>query len=88
MSILFEIIGIAVFANIFSWHGAEITNFLMYKLKLDFKPFNCNTCLAWWLGVLWSLFLMKVTLPSMIVFASLCYLASHIVFLLLNKSKI
>lgn len=30
---------------------------MVKKVPLNFKPFNCGTCLSWWLGVLFAVVL-------------------------------
>lgn len=88
MNLMIEIIALATFANIFTWHSMEISNFLLDRLKLNFKPFYCNVCLAFWLCFLSHFFFMGFQ-PIEALFVGGCgYLASHIIFLVLNKNKI
>lgn len=84
---MIEIIALATFANIFTWHSIEISNFFLDRLKLNFKPFSCNVCLAFWFGFIWNFFF-TINPISAIIFGGVCYLASHIIFLVLNKNKI
>jgi len=87
MKLLLEIISISTFANILTWHSTEISNFILDRLRLNFKPFSCNVCLAFWAGFVWNFFSTFDPI-SAIIFGGVCYLASHLVFLLLDKRKL
>lgn len=46
ISTIVEIIGIACFGYIFA-------SVITPMLKLKVKPFTCESCLAWWIALIW-----------------------------------
>lgn len=87
-----NILAIAILSNILTWDSLEISGFIQNKMRLNFKPFTCNKCLAFWCAFIWTLFfhselsVLSIFIESL-VNGFICYFFSHIVFLVLMKSK-
>lgn len=82
METAIEIIGIACFAALWTYIS-NIRQTLEYKIGFEsFKPFNCEKCMGWWLGLIYFTYqqypiadIQQVI--NIIIFASICSIGAY-----------